>query len=152
YRGTGGPKGKDWSSCPGFQNCTPMNEIPEPVGCFSFTNDASILLPSTAMTGNYRVPALYDSASTPFIAVTGTQDGTSVTVRFSSTSIALPGGPIQSKGNAPVTFQLDAGDVVEVAADDAGDIGGTLVQADKPVQVLAGVSCGVVPSVDGATC
>ncbi len=46
YKGAGGPTGKDWSSCPGNTSGT---------GCFSFTNDASLLLPSTAMTQNYRV-------------------------------------------------------------------------------------------------
>src|SRR5262245_48114176 len=43
YKGVGGPPGKDWTSCgPAFN-------------CFSFTNDASLLLPSTAWSTNYRV-------------------------------------------------------------------------------------------------
>src|SRR5690606_24278331 len=46
YAGQGGPPGKNWSSCPGNISG---------IGCFSFSNDASLLLPSTAMTGNYRV-------------------------------------------------------------------------------------------------
>ena len=44
YAAKGGPPGKDWSACSGF--------LCQQNGCFSFTNDASLLLPSTAMTGN----------------------------------------------------------------------------------------------------
>ena len=53
YVGMGGPPSKDWSSCPGRRMA--CAEHGEAVGCYSFSNDASLLLPSTAMTGNYRV-------------------------------------------------------------------------------------------------
>lgn len=141
YRGAGGPPDKDWSACPGLQTCSPAGGPPGPVGCFSFSNDASILLPTSAMTGNYRVPALDDAGGPAFLAVTGTQDGTTVTVHFSKEASVLPGGPITSLSGEVVSFQLDAGDVVEVAGDGAGDLGGSRVQADKPVQVIAGSSC-----------
>ncbi|MER2605396.1 MAG: hypothetical protein ABTQ29_06170, partial [Siculibacillus sp.] len=46
YQAQRGPPGKDWSSCPGNQCGT---------ACFSYSNDASLLLPSTALTANYRI-------------------------------------------------------------------------------------------------
>ena len=52
YKGAGGEAGKSWASCPGDVVCTNGAATR---GCFSFSNDASLLLPSTAMTGNYRV-------------------------------------------------------------------------------------------------
>jgi hypothetical protein len=45
YKGQGGAEAKDWSSCPGLLPCALNNNVP--VGCFSFTNDASLLLPAT---------------------------------------------------------------------------------------------------------
>ena len=154
YRGKGGPPGKDWSSCPGLQVCTPDQGTPGPIGCYSFSNDASILLPASAMTGNYRVPALDDAGGAGFVAVTGTQDGTTVKVHLGKKSSVRPGGPIKSSSAKDVSFQLDAGDVVEIASDGSGDLGGTLVQADKPVQVIVGSSCASItgdPAITG-TC
>ena len=57
YIGQGGAPGKDWSTCPGLQTCQTSFQAN---GCFSFTNDASLLLPSTAMTGNYRISSQAD--------------------------------------------------------------------------------------------
>ena len=56
YQGKGGPPGKDWSSCPGNDPCTDQASpnYGAAVGCYSFTNDSSLLFPSTALTGNYR--------------------------------------------------------------------------------------------------
>jgi hypothetical protein len=135
YRGAGGPPGKTWDGCPGFQPCASSG----PIGCFSFSNDASILLPTTAMTGNYRVTTLDDARGPTFVAITGTQDGTTVNVQLSATAGVLPGGPVPS--GSSFSFPLDAGDVVQIASDGTGDLGGTLVAADRPVQVLAGASC-----------
>ena len=46
-----GKPGKNWSSCPGNDTCATNGG---PVGCFSYSNDASLLLPSTAMTASTR--------------------------------------------------------------------------------------------------
>ena len=51
YGPQGGPSGKDWSSC----TTKAMSCASQPLPCFSYSNDASLLLPSTALTGNYRV-------------------------------------------------------------------------------------------------
>jgi hypothetical protein len=139
-KGAGGPAGKDWSACPGNSVCAASQT---PVGCFSFTNDASLLLPTTALTGNYRVAGVHGwtaGAVGDYFAVTGTQDGTTVTIRVSATGAIAAGGGIPSTAaGGTTTFTLNTGDVAEVvgSATDATDLSGSLVKADKPVQVIA---------------
>src|SRR5690606_33875010 len=55
YQGQGGPVGKSWANCPGNQVCS--NTLTA-LGCFSFSNDASLLLPTSALGSTYRVPSL----------------------------------------------------------------------------------------------
>src|SRR6185436_8296973 len=109
YAAKGGPPGKDWSECSGILCSTN--------GCFSFTNDASLLLPSTAMTGNYRVtgmPSWTDSNADPpfnyppYVAITGLSDNTNVTVKLSATASVAGGGGIASAGpGSTVTFPIN---------------------------------------------
>jgi hypothetical protein len=140
YAPQGGPPGKNWGACPA-QFCG--------LECFSYTNDASLLLPSTAMTGNYRITGKdgWELANIgPYFAVTGTADNTSVTVQLSQTGQVLGGGgvpPIGPGGQA--TFNLNAGDVVEVVGDAYSDLSGSLVKATAPVQVITGMPCVNVP-------
>ncbi|HVY45846.1 MAG TPA: IgGFc-binding protein [Minicystis sp.] len=153
YAGKGGGPGKDWSDCQ-TKTCFGM------LDCFSYTNDASLLLPSTAMTGTYRVAGLdpwteMDSSDPnhptsftwpAYFAVTGTADGTTVTVRLSSTGAIAGGGGVPSTSNGgTATFGLGAGDVVMVVGTAASDFSGTLVEATKPVQVITGTACTRVP-------
>lgn len=139
YAPQGGPPGKDWSSCPGAAS----------VGCFSYSNDASLLLPSTAMTGNYRITSAKGWPSPnvgAYFAITGTQDGTTVQVKNSGLGQILAGGGIQATGpNGLVTFPLARGEVVEVVYAASADPAGSLVYADKPVQVIAGMPCTQMP-------
>ncbi len=151
YKGEGGPPGKDWSKCPG-STCGIIYP-----GCFSYTNDASLLLPSTAMTGNYRItgqtgwvkppdpmnpnPAPVPVAG-PYFVVTGTADGTSVTVNLAPAAKIMGGGGVPgTKGGGSVTFSVNAGDVVEVIGSADSDFSGSLVKATKPVQLLTGIAC-----------
>jgi hypothetical protein len=155
YKGAGGEAGKSWSSCPGLKTC-PTNG--GPVGCFSFSNDASLLLPSTAMTGNYRVTGIHGWTANglfgpqdvlgSYVAITGTQDGTNVTFKVGSKGKILAGGGIAATtAGGSVTIALNAGDVVELVGDPktTSDLSGSLVSADKPVQVIAGVPCIQMP-------
>jgi hypothetical protein len=153
YKGTGGPPGKSWAACPGSQVCTddvPDGGTPQPNGCFSFTNDASLLMPTSAMTGNYRVTGL-KGPSGAYIAITATQATTHVKVRLAAKAKILgteAAGPIAaSMGGDTLDFMLGAGDVAEIAGqtDDDVDLAGSLVTADKPVQVLAGIPCAENP-------
>jgi hypothetical protein len=123
----------------------------------SFSNDASLLLPANAWTGTYRVAARHHFySSSGFYAVTASQDNTKVTVA------AAPGGGgvkagvpgINTSGNGQVV--LNAGDVIEVVTSgndgiptNPDDVTGTLVTADKPVQVIGGHQCTYIPDGTG---
>ena len=159
YRGQGGASGKDWSKCPGSSVCTPPPPgVPGPVGCYSFSNDASLLLPSTAMTGNYRVAGhegvvTMDPTTgkmTPsggYVAITATQDGTTVNVKVSSTGQIAAGnmGVAATSAGGTLMLALNRGDVAELLGPGSADLSGSLVQASAPVQVLTGHPCYQIP-------
>jgi hypothetical protein len=149
YKGAGGPPGKDWSTCSGLKSCDGQ----PPTGCYSYTNDASLLLPSTAMTGNYRITAEQDGVALGdlpgYIAVTGTKDGTTVTVYVAPGGHVVAGGGVpDTAGGGSLSFTLDAGDVMELFSDGKSDLAGSLVKASAPVQVISGTPCSYEP-VDG---
>jgi hypothetical protein len=148
YKGQGGPAGKNWGACPAAGG----------LSCFSYSNDASLLLPSTAMTGNYRVAGIHGwteggligttDIMGPYFAVTGTADGTNVKVKVSSTGQVVAGGSIAATAAGGVlSFTLNAGDVAEIVAPLGSkyDLSGSQVSADKPVQVIAGIPCINIP-------
>jgi hypothetical protein len=117
--------------------------------CFSYTNDASLLLPATALTGSYTVlgwPSQRDGAG--FVAITATEDDTEVEVY--GTGAFAPGGGVDASGRGTVTLQR--GGVLELVAAPDRDPSGTRIRADKAVQVLSGHSCANVPSLEVERC
>jgi hypothetical protein len=153
YAGQGGPPGKDWSTCPGDTACSnPQSPAyGQKVGCYSFSNDASLLLPSTAMTGNYRVTGHggWTAAQIGATAtITATADNTTVNFKVSSTGqIAAGGGIPLTNAGGTLTLTMNAGDVAELVSgpSDASDLSGSLIQANQPVQVITGLPCLNVP-------
>ena len=156
FRAAGGDPGKDWSKCVKL-------DFPA-ADCYSYSNDASLLLPSTAMTGNYRIMGSYgmsrhpmidgtDQFDTskplqpggpPYFVVTATSDGTNVTVKLGPKGMVVAGGGISAApAGGTLTFALNAGDVAEVVGGSGRDydFSGSLLSADKPVQVITGVPC-----------
>ena len=159
YKGAGGPPGKNWSSCPGNSPCVDPNDpfpIPQTVGCFSFSNDASLLLPSTAMTGQYRVLGASDDSS--YVAVTATADNTSVEVKLGTRATILSGsnGIAARAAGGTSTFTLNRGDVIELfvqsrpltgtSSAPTPDMSGSIISANQPVQVLTGTPCSSFPA------
>ncbi|HEY5317471.1 MAG TPA: IgGFc-binding protein, partial [Solirubrobacteraceae bacterium] len=153
YQGVGGPAGKSWATCPGIQTCSVAGQS---IGCYAFSNDASLLLPSTAWTGNYRISGEHGwsvGSIGSFLAITAASDATHVTVHVSSTGQVLASSPDAGAtipavaANGVLTLTLDQGDVAEVlgAPTDTADLSGSLVQADHPVQIIAGTPCINVP-------
>lgn len=130
-------------------------------GTNSFANDSTILFPAHTFGHSYRVVSRNHWVSgqnhrSGFYSVTASQDQTSVTLTPSNTGGAvLAGGGVASDGTGVVT--LDAGDVLAVYTDSSGgfpdmsDLTGTLVSADRPIQVIGGHKCTNVPY-DVAAC
>ena len=155
YQPKGGPANKDWSMCPGYMQCMDTTSPNDGIaaGCYSFSNDASLLLPSTAMTGNYRVAghegvvvAGQSQTLDATMAITGTQAGTTVNVKVASAGQIGAGTGIQATaGGGTLTLTLGAGDVAELVAAGGSDLSGSLVQASAPVQIITGHPCIQVP-------
>jgi hypothetical protein len=153
YAGKGGPAGKNWSSCPGLQTCT-QGMSSGTLGCYSFTNDSSLLLPSTALTGNYRITAYPGETvggtaeMASYVAITATTNGTHARVLLSHSADIVAGtGVTATAAGGELDLTLDAGDVAQLVTDlgDTFDLSGSLVLADQPVQVIAGSPCAQVP-------
>lgn len=140
YASKGGPAGKDWSSCPGLQACfTNQNQ---PIGCYSFTNDASLLLPANAWTGTYRVMGQKNHKSGNFVSITAATDGTHVSVKLSALAKVIAGTAATETGpGGLVSLDLNRGDVAQLVGDVGSDLSGSLLTSNHPVQVVSGVRC-----------
>jgi len=149
YQPAGGPPGKSWQHCYDYASTTCAGTGYE---CYSYTNDASLLLPSTALTGNYRYTGWHtDYGTGQVMSITAVQDGTNVTVKMNGQGEILGGtgvGGIAAGGTG--TYALNRGDVLQLAAFGSTggglpltdtDPSGALVKADKPVQVIASDYC-----------
>lgn len=143
---------KDIGSCP----VTPA--YGDGSRCLSVTNDAALLLPATAMTGAYRLSGRSAKnggdtwGSTPgAFTITATRDDTEVQVQLSADLAAGSGVSAASAGDT-ITLDLDAGDVVQLLGvwgafwdDPHGDLSGSVVVANNPVQVIASNPLSNVP-------
>ncbi len=112
-------------------------------GSFTYTNDASLLLPVNALTGNYIAAAwpYWPDYQLPWMmAVTATRDDTMVTITTRATANGNPSFP----QGQPTTVNINRGDVIQLL-NMAGDMTGSIVEADKPVQLISGHYCSDVP-------
>jgi hypothetical protein len=112
---------------------------------FSYSNDASLLFPVNVWGTEIRVASWRESYGAPgLLTVTAGADATSVTI---TTTAATQGDATVASfvADAPQTLVLDRGDVVELGSIATGDLTGSLVTADKPVQVIGGHYCANVP-------
>ena len=108
------------------------------------TNDASLLLPVNTWGMDYLTASWGHWNSIPaFYAVVASQDGTTVNLSPSATGKSIKAGAgVNADGTGQV--MLDEGDVLQVITN-GGDITGTIVSADKPVEVFGGHKCTNVP-------
>lgn len=159
--GTGGPPGKSWT-CPYAPAACNGNGV----DCLSVTNGSSLLLPSTAMTGSYRLfgvtatsygsnyPPDQDEDSPGAFAITATADSTHVTVNLApGGSVEAGTGVAATAGGGTIALTMNAGDVVQLVAARGtayggidADLSGSLVTSDNPVQVIAYDAITDVPS------
>jgi hypothetical protein len=143
YAPEGGPAGKDWSSCPA-KDCAMAA-----VECFSYSNDASLLLPSTAWTTNYRVtgyPGWSAAMLGPNLTITAIEDDTHVDVALSGSGAIVAGTDVPAGAAGQIVeLTLARGEVVELVGTTSADLSGSLVQSDRPVQVISSMPCTQVP-------
>lgn len=135
-----------------------------PLCCnYNFTNDASLLLPTSALTGNYtflsyevwKPQGSVDSyAST--MTVVGTEPNTTVSVRLRPSRHGRAFSQIMYPNASPsitgpndqgvITATLQPFDVLNLGAMAEGeDITGAVITASKPVAVFGGHTCAYVP-------
>ncbi len=145
-----------------ISNCSLVQNIGLGSTCLSVSNDASLLIPSSAMTPNYRV---FLGASTKGIfggdddtpasfAVTAVEDATTVTVQLTELAEVIAGPGIEAiEAGGVAEFLLDAGDVIQLMGtpgqfwgDANSDLSGSLVTANHPIQVIGVVALTSVPS------
>ena len=111
------------------------------------TNDASLMLPVNTWTGNYLVAAWqnWDGLNLRgWYSVTASKDNTTVTVKARAGGVPTQaGGGVDAQGNGVVI--MNEGDVLQVITNNGGDLTGSIITADKPIQVLGGHECTQVP-------
>lgn len=127
-------------------------------GQYSYTNDASLLLPTRVLTNHYIVSARENwDARNRFGQVVATLGGfiaivpvsgeteTRVDVRLTA---AISGGPgVTPSGPGPRTFMVPRGGVLQLVAAQSGqDLTGTVIQSSGPVAVFTGHDCTFVPA------
>jgi len=140
----------------------------------SYSNDASLVLPTPTLSNNYIIMArqtfgvgdfLGFSFIPGFAAVVGTEDNTTVTVTLTSHTSAGTGITAGNPGTVQ-QFSLNQGEVLQLLSGVPGsctgtqtsdaqadycdqgvayDLTGTLVETDKPVAVYSGHLCSFVP-------
>lgn len=124
------------------------------------SNDGSLLLPDAAL-GNAYVIASYAPFTDPghpqehgepsYFTVVAIEDGT--IVRFRPTASTIAGEAVDAvEAGGEGQVELDEGDALRIAAAGAGDLSGTVVEADAPIWVAGGVRCAYVPVSSSGWC
>jgi hypothetical protein len=125
--------------------------------CYSYSNDASLLLPTNVLTGDYGVLAWPSFGATPgFMAITATNAdaSTHVTVYPAGRIQGVPdSGPEFLNRGDKYTYTLSAGDVLEMFSDVGDvnkavynqDLSGSIIEADQPVMAYGGHQCTYIP-------
>lgn len=126
-----------------------------------FSNDASLLLPSSGLGTVHRVIG-YSTANpiAPIplagvpdrssVAIIGTQDDTLLEIRPGTKTVSdmqtIPTGDVDK----PINITIDQWEVVNIASDGIpGDMTGTVVEASKPVAVFSSGERAIAPSYVG---
>ncbi|MBI5535238.1 MAG: IgGFc-binding protein [Deltaproteobacteria bacterium] len=149
----------DYKLAPKPAEC-PYGDPKDPSACYSYSNDASLLLPTHVLTRDYYAMTWPSQGCKPaFITITATQDDTEVKLDPGARQF-VKGGGIDSNGEGSATLQ--AGDVLQVLAGMTGggfcfntlgsDPTGARVRASKPVHVITGQACANIPTVDTQAC
>lgn len=112
---------------------------------FSYSNDASLLLPTNVWRTKYFAAGWQALAgqNPSELAVTARSDNTMVTITAKAATPADQGAPAFAAGT-PQAIMLNAGDVIEISST-TGDLTGSLIDSTAPVQLISGHYCADVP-------
>jgi IgGFc binding protein/Putative metal-binding motif len=116
-------------------------------GVSSFTSDASLLLPTSALDHFYYIVGWGPGAGNPQINIIATQNGTVVTMSPSLATLA--GGVIPAiPAGSPFTFTqtLAEGDFIQVEANSETPLTGTYIESNFPIAVFTGNTCANIPT------
>ena len=115
-----------------------------------FSNDASLLIPSTALDKEYWILSRAQLGNyRGYLTVIATQPGkTDVKVVVAAKTLAGGIIPPMKKGDSK-TFALQQGEVLNIETDDitGGDLTGSYILADRPVAVFGGSEASNSPSI-----
>ena len=115
-----------------------------------YSNDASLLLPTHILTGNYIVASRqeigYNHLNNGYLTVIATSPGTTnVEITSTANTSSGPGVPAMSKGQKN-TFSLSQYQVLNIeTASQGDDLTGTIIKANNPVAVFGGHICENIP-------
>jgi len=103
-----------------------------------YSNDASVLFPTSAFGTEYRIVSLKDIGTFhAFATILAPKADTTVTV--TTTAAASAGAAGNLTAGSAKTFGLSAGQVLNIESTIEGsDLSGTLITSDKPIVVFAG--------------
>lgn len=135
---------KSFAACAGYRVCATSHV---PIGCFSFSNDATLLFPATAVSANYRVAGL-DGGLLSFTALA---DDTRISLRLppgASVAGSADGTVAKTAAGRVLSLRLEkAGDVAQVDVEGtAASFSGALATGNRPFQIISGHACAEVPT------
>ena len=116
-------------------------------GVSSYTSDASLLLPTSALDRFYHVVGWGIGAGRPQVVIVATQNGTQVTMtpRYNT----LAGGPVPAlTANVAHTFTqtLNEGDYLQIESSNNNPMNGTIIQSNHPIAVFSCHTCANIPN------
>ena len=120
-------------------------------GQSSFTSDASLLLPVSALDKYYYIVGWgQNSYLRPEIQIVATADDTSVTLTPATNTTAGGGLPALQAGQPYDLPTLSEGDVAQFEG--SAGFNGSYIVSDKPISVFSSHNCANVPSLQAACC
>lgn len=98
---------------------------------------ATAVPPHHRLGSKYLVLGIASAVSTGYgtVTVTAIEDDTTVTM---TPSVELQLGFVDHPAGVPMMFGLDAGDVAQFRESSRDDVTGTIIEADRPIQVTVG--------------
>jgi hypothetical protein len=114
---------------------------------FSYTNDASLLLPQGVLTQRYTVSTWpnWSRGFGGFVSIVGVAGETTQVVVRPAAAVSAGTGVAAIAAGGVGTFTLQPGDVLQLVSTGEGDLTGTSIQSTLPVAVYVGHDCTNVP-------